>query len=387
MIRVGVFVDTYFPMVDGVIHVVHNYAKRTNDEEFEVVVFCPRTAKKYVDEFPYRVVRCKSVKLFFLDYSIPLPKLDKQFKKAIKESKLDIVHIHSPFGVAKMGIKYAKKHKIPAVAFMHSQFKQDFYQKTHSNVLSNMLLKSVMKVFNACDEFYAVNPRVAEIFYEYGAKHMPLVQRNCAGLLPAEDRAAACALANETFHLPPEQTVFLFVGRINALKNIYLIVDALKKLHDKDFKMIFVGDGQDMETLRKKVKDAGLTEQVLLAGRITDAELLRALYVRAKLFLFPSMYDTNSLVQLEAASQSTPTVFLKGSATSSTVTDNVNGFFSDPTAEAFAAKIEEVLADEELYAKVSEGAFRDLYASWDDTVREMKEKYRAIIEKKKLENK
>lgn len=386
MIRVGLFVDTYFPMVDGVIHVVHNYAKRIRDDEFEVVVFCPK-AGKYSDEtLEYPVVRCKSAKVPFFDYRIPLPRLDRKFKKALGESKLDIVHIHSPFGVGKAGIAYAKKHNIPAVAFMHSQFKQDFYQKTHSKLLTKMLLKSVMKVFNECDEYYAVNARVAEIFREYGADHLPLVQRNCADLTPAEDREAACALVNETFHLPADLPVFLFVGRINALKNIYFIVDALAKLRDRNFKMIFVGEGQDFETLQRKVKNAGLSDNVLLTGRITDKTLLRALYVRAKLFLFPSMYDTNSLVQLEAASQSCPTLFLKGSATSAAVTDNVNGFFAEPAPEAYAERIENILADEALYKTVSEGAFRDLYAGWDDTVAEMKKKYKAVIAKKREEN-
>ena len=41
MLRVGIFIDTYFPMIDGVINVVHNYAKRMNDGEFEAIVFCP----------------------------------------------------------------------------------------------------------------------------------------------------------------------------------------------------------------------------------------------------------------------------------------------------------------------------------------------------------
>lgn len=383
MIRVGMFVDTYFPMVDGVIHVVHNYAKRMNDGEFEVVVFCPVADKKYRDEFSYEVKRCKSVKLFFLDYSLPLPKLDRQFKKALKGARLDLVHIHSPFVVAQMGIRYAKKHRIPAVATLHSQFKQDFYQATKSKLITKLMLNHVMKVFNSCDEYYTVNSRVAEIFYEYGCKHMPLIQRNCSDCTPVEDAEEAKRLVNETFSLSPDETVFLFVGRINALKNIYFLTEALSKLKDKNFKMIFVGDGNDMPALKNKIQKFGLTDNVILAGRITDRELLKAMYARAKLFLFPSMYDTNSLVQLEAATQHLPTVFLKDSATSATVTDNVSGFISEPTPEAYAQKIEQVLADRELYESVREGAFRDLYITWDETVAEMKRKYKIVIEQKK----
>lgn len=381
MIRVGLFIDTFFPMVDGVINVVNNYAKRLNDEEFEVIVFAPKTRdKKYVDNFSYKVVRCKSLKIFFLDYDLPMPCLDRQFKKVLKESKLDIVHIHSPFGVAKAGIKYAKKHKIPVVATLHSQFKKDIYRSTHSKILTKLLLNKIMRVFNKCDEYYGVNSKISEIFYEYGTKHLPLVQRNGTDFTPVEDENKAIEMVNKKYNIPSDMPVFLFVGRINALKNIYFTVEALSKLENKYFKMIFVGDGQDMEELQKRVKKHGLQDNVIMTGKIMDRELLKAIYFRAKLFLFPSMYDASSLVQIEAASQKTPTIFLEGSATSATVTNNVNGFIAEGTTQKFADKINEILNNQELYDKVQEGAVRDLYVTWDDTVKEMKEKYKFFVE-------
>ena len=239
-----------------------------------------------------------------------------------------------------------------------------------------------MKVINQCDEYYGVNSKISEIFLEYGTKHLPLVQRNGTDLTPVENKEAAIAMVNEKYSINKDTPVFLFVGRINKIKNIFFIVEALSHLKDKDFKMLFVGTGQDVAALRSKVEKFGLTDKVILTGKIMDRELIKALYLRAKLFLFPSMYDASSLVQIEASSQGTPTVFLKGSATSATVTDNVNGFLSESSVEAFAAKINEILENEELYNKVSEGASRDLYVTWDDCVKEIQEKYKTAIENK-----
>lgn len=385
--RVGLFIDTYFPMVDGVINVVHNYASRMNDEEFEVVVFCPKADKKYKDEFCYRVERCKSVKVFFLDYVLPLPRLDSRFKKALKNSELDVVHIHSPFGIGKMGVKYAKKHHIPAIATMHSQFEQDLYRATHSKCITKTMLKSVMKVFNSCDEFFAVNERVAEIFYGYGAKRMPLVLRNSTDFTLVADEERAVALANEQFALEKDMPVFLFVGRLTALKNIYFLVDALAQLKNQNYKMFFVGSGKDGEELKHRIAKHGLTDRVIMIGRITDRELLKALYFRANLFLFPSLYDANSLVQIEAASQKTPAVFVEGAATASMVTDGVNGYIAKPTPEAYAQKIEEILSDKEEYESVRAGAYRDLYSTWDDAVRNLKEVYKSVTKKYRENNK
>ena len=105
-ITIGLFIDTYYPMVDGVVSVVDNYAKRLK-KYANVIVFAPDCAgtQKYDDsKFNYKVIRCKSIKMPIIDYSAPIPKLDKEFKKELKDTKLDIVHIHSPFMLGNVGI-------------------------------------------------------------------------------------------------------------------------------------------------------------------------------------------------------------------------------------------------------------------------------------------
>jgi len=381
-LKIGLFIDTFFPMIDGVINVVDNYAKRMC-EFCDVTVFTLKPHGKCDRTYPYKVVQCKKMRVPGLDYDLPI--INKKFKKALEASELDIVHIHSPFTLGKAGVKYAKKHNIPAVATMHSQYKQDFYKATKMKWLTNILLKKIMKVFNNCDEFYGVNAKISEIFYEYGAKHLPLVQKNGTDLTPVTDEKATIDMVNKKYNIPSDMPVFLFVGRINTLKNIFFTVEALSKMKNKYFKMIFVGDGQDLEKLKEKVDKFGLNDNIIITGRIMDRELIKALYLRAKLFLFPSLYDASSLVQIEASSQKTPTIFLEGSATSATVTHNVNGFICENSTDKFAEKIEEILANDDLYSKVSKGAVRDLYVTWDDCVKEMYEKYLEQIEKKKGE--
>ncbi len=383
-LNVGLFIDTFYPMVDGVIMVVDNYARRLS-EFCNVTVFTlkPRGYKNCHRTYPYKVVQCGKMIVPFLDYDLAMPKTDRKFMKALKEAKLDIVHIHSPFTIGKVGIQYAKKHNIPCIASLHSQFKRDFYRATHSKILTNALLKSIIKKFDACDECYGTNSNHAELFYkDYGLNHLPKVQRNGTEMLPVPNENAAAALVNEKLGIKSDVPVFLFVGRINKLKNIYFLLDALC-LVKTDFIMLFVGDGQDMPDFKRAVAASPIASKVIFTGKIMDRELLAAIYSRAKLFLFPSMYDANSLVQIEAASQKTPTVFLKGSVTSGLVTDNVNGFICDGTPQAFAAKIDEICTNDELYNKISEGAYRDLFVTWDQCVSEIYSEYLRHIENRK----
>ena len=82
-------------------------------------------------------------------------------------------------------------------------------------------------------------------------------------------------------------------------------------------------------------------------------------------------FCANSLVQIEAACQGTPAVFLEGARTAATVTAGVNGYVSAPGEDNYARLILDILADEPGYRKVSEAARRDLYLNWDDVVRDV----------------
>ena len=152
-LKIGLFIDTFYPMIDGVVTVVDNYAKKLA-KHADVTVFAPSTQKKPFDDsvFPYKVVRCKSVKIPFFDYAVPKPKSDKKFMAELNSTKLDIVHIHSPFFLGKVAVNYAKEHNIPVVGTMHSQYRLDFERYIKIKSLANMLLKRVLRVYDKCDE-------------------------------------------------------------------------------------------------------------------------------------------------------------------------------------------------------------------------------------------
>ena len=387
-ITVGLFNDSFFPITDGVIMVVDNYARRLSNF-CNVIVFVPNYLFSKFDDttLPYKVVRCYSLDVPFLDYSLPIPKLDYKFIRNLNKYKLDIVHIHSPFSLGVAGLKYAKRHHIPCIATMHSQFKQDFKRALKSEMLANKFTYRLMKVYNKCDLCFAVNKEVARIYFEeYHYKTMPRVLLNATDMEPIENNNKTYKGLDKKYNIKWNVKVFLFVGRLNILKNILFIVDSLSVLKKKKpslkFKMLFVGVGQDEDKLKERIKELNLEKEVLLVGKIEDRIELASIYKRADLFLFPSVYDASSLVQIEAASQKTPGVFLKNTATSSTITDNVNGFLSEETVGAYSDKIIEVMENKELYKKVSNNAYYDLYRSWDKAVEEIYDIYKDLIDKK-----
>lgn len=376
LMKVGLFIDTWYPMVDGVIKVVDNYARRLTNY-CDVVVFCPDTGQ-VEKALPYQVEQCSSLPFLTNDYSVPLSALDPFFDAGIIRSGIDLVHIHSPFTIGMAGVAYAKVHGLPVVATLHSQYRQDFEQNLHFKLSTSLAMDGIMRVFNACDECWAVNGGIKELYQrDYGLTAPCKVRLNATDHVPVSDPAAAAREVNARYGIPADATVFLFVGRINFIKNIDFTVRALaraKELGLSNFRMLFAGKGQDEEKLAALVQELGLTQEVVMCG-LTDKPMLEKLYSRASLFLFPSLYDANSLVQIEAACQGTPTVFLEGARTAATVTPGVNGYVSPATEEAYAHTLLDILADKDGYARVCAAAHRDLYLSWDDVVRDVHADY------------
>ena len=387
-ITIGIFNDSFFPMMDGVCMVVDNYAKRLSTIA-NVIVFVPEYKGKYFDDskLGYKVVRCKSKKLYFIDYSLPTPHLDRKFMKELDSYNLDIVHIHSPFTLGKVGVAYAKKRNIPVIATMHSQFKQDFKRAVKYDYLATKLNNGLIRVFNKCDECWAVNSEVAKIFYEdYGYKKLPRVMNNATDMKLITFPGKAKERINKKHNIKKDEKVLLFVGRINKLKNIFFIVDSLKILKEKHpefkFKMLFVGNGQDLSDLKKYIAKNKLKQNIDLCGKVTDRDLLASYYSRADLFLFPSLYDASSIVQIEAASQKTPTLFLENAATAATITNNVDGFIVENDREKYAEKIYEVLNDKNLYKNVCKNVYKNIYVNWDKRMKEVYNLYLDFINNK-----
>jgi 1,2-diacylglycerol 3-alpha-glucosyltransferase len=318
------------------------------------------------------------------EYDLSVPLLDSNFQKELKNAQLDIVHIHSPFTIGDVGVKYAKKHNIPVVATIHSQYRRDFLEKTKSELLAEMAIKSIIKLFNHTDECWAVNNKVGQIFYDFGLKEVPLTQHNATDLIPFNDLQTLNKL-KEKYQIEDHQKVFLFVGRLDIVKNLAFLIESLYELSKTNFsfKMLFIGSGPFEHEMKQLIHKYDLKKQTAFVGRVMDRVDLSSFYRLADLFLFPSLYDSSSLVQIEAASQATPTLFLDGAATADTITADVNGYLSKANPKAYSEKIIDIFSHVEDYEEVCKKTVTDLYKTWSKATDDAYQRYLYLIENKK----
>lgn len=374
--------DSYYPCIDGPINVVKNYSKNLNKtDKCTLATSKASRSSHYVDNEEFDVIRCLSG-WAPEKYRNAIPELDLKFQKGLEKQQFDIIHTHSPFGMGRFAIKLGKKKQIPVVATLHTQYKEDFRRVLHDiKPLVDFMVKYIMKVYNQADSVWTVNTASCEILRQYGYKGKIEVVRNGTDLKYPENADELIENVNSIHNLKGQQNVFIFVGRISMYKNLELMADALKILKEKgiDFKTIIVGGGFDLKKFKEIVENNGLTDNFIFTGPVKDRKLLQGYYLRSDLFLFPSTFDTSSLVPVEAAAHKLPTLLIKGSYTAENIVDDKNGFLADENANSYAEKIEYIISNKELLRQVGDECHKSVYRTWEQVAEEVREKYMSVI--------
>ena len=90
-------------------------------------------------------------------------------------------------------------------------------------------------------------------------------------------------------------------------------------------KFVIAGKGPAEQHYKDMVKSMGLSENFLFLGYVPGQDL-PGLYRAADAFVFPSLFDTQGLVVLEAMATGTPAVVPRNSAPAEFVNEGVSGY-------------------------------------------------------------
>ncbi len=171
-------------------------------------------------------------------------------------------------------------------------------------------------------------------------------------------------MARERLGLDPSAPVLLWVGRLEKLKGVDILVDAVAQLDERDVTLLIVGGDEGAEDLkddlRNQAKAAGINANVRFEGPVPHATL-PAYYNAADVCVVPSYYESFGLVAVEAMACGTPVVASRVGGLVSTVTDGVTGYLIPwRCPEPFAEKLEVLLNNPELAANFGKAARRSV---------------------------
>ena len=380
--NVGLFNESFPPVMDGVAVCVQNYAYWLQKKVGGVSVVTPGKLGADYKQYPYEVLDYLSVPVPFRHpYVTGIAQMDPLLLAKLRRRHFKIVHAHSPFSAGLMGLQVAKTQKIPLVATFHSKFKDDFRKVIPSDMVVDQAIKIVMEFFDWADEVWVPQASVEEVIREYGFKGHVEVVDNGSDLV-ADYPDSYFEEARQALGIQPDEFVFLFVGQHIWQKNVRLVIEALEKINDLPFRMFFVGTGYAAEEMKDLVREKGLSEKVTFTGMLTEREAVTRYYAAADLFLFPSLYDNAPLVVREAAALHTPAVMVEGSTAATILRDGENGYLVPNELDAFAARLRALYSDRAAVRQVGLAASRTIVRSWEDVVGEVLDRYNALIARK-----
>ena len=375
--RIVQFSDSFLPIMDGVGNVVYQYALNMGARGHECYVVAPQTDTGYRGNFPFEIVDYIGVPLFRMkSYTIGMPALDKHCQNRLNAIEADIVHVHSPFVAGQAGLTYGQKNHLPIVGTFHSKYYDDFLQVTGMELVAKVGVKHVVNFYEKCDEVWAVSASSADTLRGYGYQGDIRVMPNGTDIRPLSEEKAREVI--EQFGLAGEAPVLLFVGQVNWKKNLRRVLEACAKL-EAPFSLVIAGQGPHEKEARQLAEKLGIADRTRFTGHLTDPDALNALYRRADLFLFPSIYDNSPLVVREAAAMGTPSVTVHGSSAAECITDGENGLLCEDDSDDLARVVRDALADPDALKRMGQRAHDTIPIPWTKLVDDVLERYQALL--------
>ncbi|HSE61618.1 MAG TPA: glycosyltransferase [Candidatus Saccharimonadales bacterium] len=394
--KIGIFTDTYRPSLNGIVYVTD--ILRTNFEKLghEVYVFAPASSLSgKTDEPDPHIIRFPAVGgILYDDFNSSLffpPKTLKQ----IEELDLDVIHFLTPGPVGLMGMYAANKLDKPVVA----EYCTDLFEYVEHYPLAMpgiLALGAVLPfTFRASrddllDMLKAARPRLgAAKWNREMVKHLiTVLHEHCDAVIahsrksseqmlswqtddehykisiiptgvdpiPAATPNEVAAFKNQ-WHISNDDDVVAYVGRLSPEKNLDMLIDMIGELVKwrPTAKLMYVGDFAEYRPhLEETASESPAADRIVFTGRI-PREQLGQVFGATKVFVFPSLTDTQSLALHEATGAGLPVVMIDEPVTE-VVRDGVNGYFSKDDPIDMAAKVNQVLDDPALYKKMSEAS-------------------------------
>ena len=269
-----------------------------------------------------------------------------QLAKYIDENEIDIVHFHwTRDMITAVLAKVLCKRRPKLMQSRHmgmTRFKDDFYHKwLYKNI--DMIHAVTLKVKEQLEKFIPndVRPKIEMVYL--GTK------------IPHIDEKKVLEL-QEKYNLSDAFTVGI-VGRIEAGKGQYKVIEAISKLKDFNVKGIIVGSFMDenyAKALKEKIKELCIEDKIIFTGFTKDVN------EHMKLFdvnVLATENETFGLVVIEAMANRVPVIATNRGGPLEIIEDGVDGLLFDGSSRDLAEKIEVLYKEDTLRRKIQDNGY------------------------------
>lgn len=343
--RVGIFTNAYRPFISGVVNSVDVIRKgllRKGQTPFVFAPEYPGFREEHAGVFRFRSVGLPSTSK--VQFPIPIPFSTKLFPK-IPRMGLQVIHTHHPFLLGDVGAHFAKKLGVPLVYTFHTQLEQyAHYIPFNQNVVRNMARSTVVTYSRKCDLIIAPSPTIRALLDEYEIETRVETLQNAIDLSRFDGVSGKPTRLR--LGLPSEATVLMYAGRTGKEKNLDFLLRAFAELSRRQplARLVIVGDGAHLESLRDLAAELQLQETVVFAGAV-DYHDMPGYFAAADLFVITSVTEVKPLVVLEAMASGLPVAAVAACGTEDTITHDFDGLLSANNLADYTQVLNQAVSD------------------------------------------
>jgi len=304
--------------------------------------------------------------------------ISKVVHKLVTDFQPHIIHAYTATPDGYAGLLLKKKYGLPFVVSLRGS---DINVYPHRDSLTFRLTR---RVIAEADKVTAVSNalKVAAEGIVRSQKEIAVVYTGC-DLTRFSFNAEARSLLRRELGIAPESFVLIFIGHLLRTKGIFELVDAFRILCRKyhNTHLVFVGEGQDVQTLVAKVSEVGIEGQVHFVGRRPHDEISDWLSA-ADVLVLPSWHEGLPNVVVEAMACERPVVATKVGGIPEAVADGKSGILVERGDVKALANAIALLAEDPTRRAVMGAAGRQIVEerfTWERNAEKTIQVYREVL--------
>jgi len=364
----------FYPEFGGPYSAVKDVSIALSNKGLEVNVLSP-IPRDYNVENLYREtpdsLNVKYIRVGFL--SNTFPSFSTRWKTVIKDMlpRIDLVHVHGMFDHYTYVTSRLSKQK-PIIISPRGSIMNDALS-TNRYVRKYLYLNSIGKsIIRKASAIHLVNQYEKEEFlnvFKANSKEFKdkiLVIPNGINLEEFKNLPPVGSF-KQKYSLLRDKKYIIFLGRINVIKGLDILVESFKKLAAIYDDLYLVIVGPDNKGYEKRVKkwlnDAGLLGRSVFTGMLTGRDKLEA-FVDAEVFVLPSYSENFGMAAVEAMACGIPVVISNKVGIQKEIKENKAGIVVETDPESLFDGIKTLLDNKELrreFAKNGEKLLEEYY--------------------------
>lgn len=307
--NIVLFSDTFPPEINGVAVSVFNHAKVLRSHGHRVLVVTTNPLSKQIT-FEEDVLRIPGQKLKQLYGYIIAPLFSKKAYAMIQQWPIDIIHVHTEYGLGMFGRTVAKKLKKPLIYTYHTMYEDYTHYLGIFKRLADLFVKRLSKrLAMQCDGFISPSEKTKQAMIRYGMKRpIDVIPTGIDFSKFKEENLDSKKRVHILSQLDLEnKKVILSLGRVAKEKSIDLIIRSFAhlspQLRDTSV-LLIVGGGPALESLKALAKQLKVEQSVRFMGPVPSTEVQYYYHV-SDVFVNASLTETQGLTYMEAMASST----------------------------------------------------------------------------------